>query len=133
VDTASKQRSVVCFSHDSSLLMSRVWLMEKMGCRVIPVTSETEFRETLHTYPVGLVVLCQSLTSEECRKADAFSRKHSPEARVLVLFITQQKYVPQGDGVLLDAQCGPATFLSTVRSMLPSLDGLAVDFPANVR
>ncbi len=126
MDTASKQLSVVCFSHDSSLLMSRVWLMEKMGCTVIPVTSETEFRETLRKYPVGLVVLCQSLTSEECRKADALSRKLSPEARVLVLFSTEQKWIPRGDGVLLDAQCGPATFLSTVRGMLPSLDGLAV-------
>ena len=113
--------SVLSFSRDSTLLMTRTLLLERAGCTVIGAANLQEFRTRLLSQPVDLILLCQSISAEECESAANFAREHAPSARLLLMFTRIGKCVPDQADVLLDAHAGPRVFVETAqRSRHPS-------------
>jgi hypothetical protein len=109
----------LCFSYDSLLLVTRQWLLEYLGCNVLSVMGQAEFREQILRTQVDLVIFCQSVSEEDCSRAAEFQRKHAPGARCVVMFASKYARAPEDACVMLDANCGPAEFLRFIGNMLP--------------
>ena len=113
------QPTVLCFSHDATLLKTRQWLLEREHYTVLGVMSQGDFRVEICRTTVDLVLLCQTLSAEECRNATNFAAEHAPAARFAVLRTSRNKATPDGDAVVVDVSNGPADFLCTIGRMLP--------------
>ncbi len=109
---------VLSFGHDQSLLVTRQLLLEKSGHSVVCATNTSEFRTLVLRTTFDLILLCQSISSEECESASRFAREYAPEARLLLMFVRVGKCVPDHADVLLDAQAGPKVFLETTQRIL---------------
>ena len=117
--TQSAPSTVLCFSHDATLLMTRQWMLQREHYRVLGVTSQADFRVEICRSSVDLVLLCQSLSEEECRNAVRFAAEHAPAARCAVLRTSSAKALPDGNVVGIEVGNGPVDFLQTIASMLP--------------
>ena len=111
---------VLLFSHDASLLMTRRLMLEHEGCKVATSSSLPEFRACLLRHSFDLILLCQSISPEDCEAASQWRREHAPLTRLLLMFTRVDKWMPEHADVLLDARAGPKAFLETARRMLAS-------------
>ena len=110
-------KSVLLFSRDQSLLLTRTLLLGREGCSVMSASEMPDFRAFLLSRPFDLVIVCQSITAEECASAADFVREHAPSARLLMMFARDERIPGQAD-VLLDAHAGPKAFVETATRML---------------
>lgn len=109
---------VLLFSHDSGLLLTRQLLLEREGCTVVNSSSMAQFRACVLSQSFNLIMLCQSITAEECEAACRFKQEHAPSARLLLMFTSVGKCMPEYADVLLDAHAGPRVFIETTQRML---------------
>ena len=116
----SGEKSVLLFTRDLSLMLTRTLLLERDGFTVMSASEMREFRACLLRRSFDLILLCQSLSAEECESAADFAREHAPSARLLVMFTRIGKCIPDHADVLLDAHAGPKVFLETAQRMLTS-------------
>lgn len=114
---------VLSFSRDATLLMTRTLLLERAGCVVDSASNLPEFRALLLSQPFKLILLCQSISPEECDSATQFAKEYAPSARLLLMFTRIGKCVPDQADVLLDAHAGPKVFLETAQRMLANSAG----------
>ena len=112
--------SVLSLSHDPTLLMTRMLLLQRAGCEVAGANSLQEFRACILRQSFDLILICQSMSSEECEAASSFAREFAPSARLLVLFTRIGKCIPEQADVLLDAHAGPRVLVETAQRMLGS-------------
>ena len=119
------ERSVLLFSNDQSLLLTRTLLLEREGCTVLSASKIPDFRTCLLSRSFDLILLCQSISAEECESAADFAREHAPLARLLVMFTRVGKCIPDHADVLLDAQAGPRAFIETAQRMLANFTSRA--------
>ena len=115
--------SVLSFSRDATLLMTRTLLLQRAGCTVVGASNLTEFRALLRSQPFELILLCQSISAEECDAAASYGREYAPSARLLLMFTRIGKCIPDQADVLLDAHAGPKIFLETAQRMLSNAAG----------
>jgi hypothetical protein len=119
MDYSSGQPVVLIFSSDEPLRKTRKWLLERDGYDVIPVATETEFRQRICEKQADLVVFCHTLTTAECERSVQFTEEHCPGARYLRLFAAQVTSQLPVDHVTLAISDGPEAFIQTVHKMLP--------------
>ena len=129
MDSPSITPVVLCFSHDFSLMLTRQWLLEKSKCRVLGAMSQPELLERLRQTHVDLVVLCQTLTADECRAALALAQEHSPATRCLVMYFTRAHWMWEGQASYLSSNQSPADFMRTVQQMLRPMPPSPVSSP----
>jgi hypothetical protein len=65
----SNQISVLIYGHDARLLESRKWVLQSWGYRALSVRSLAAINQVPLTPPIDLLVLCYSLSAEECESA----------------------------------------------------------------
>ncbi|MGI4853454.1 MAG: hypothetical protein ACRYF4_05310 [Janthinobacterium lividum] len=109
---------VLLFGHEASLLSSRKWLLARLECQCITVSTLAKYRQETLQGDLYLVILCQTLTSDEGVSASAFAAEHLPHIPLLVMFSRHFGYEPNQHYVLLDAASGPDAFLQTTKRML---------------
>ena len=108
----------MCFSHDWSLLITRQWLLERIGLAVISVMSEEEMRDKLKLISPDVIVLCQTLTSQECEDAVAMADRCSPTSRCVILCPNLNELSHKHKELSAGDMNSPATFLCAVQSLL---------------
>jgi hypothetical protein len=109
---------VLIFGHDTGLLVTRQLLLEREGCLVHVVRWVKEFRACVLGQAFELILLCQSLSPDECESASKFAREYAPTTRLLLMFTRVGKCIPEHADVLLDSLAGPKVFVETARRML---------------
>ena len=110
--------TVLCFSHDYSLLITRQMLLEKIDCAVLCAMGIPELIERLQWKPVDLIVLCQTLTQKECITAKEQLQMYAPHASCLIMYVTLSKWQEEADTERLNSSEGPLEFLRKVRELL---------------
>lgn len=75
--------SILVYGRDAILLQTRAWILEKAGHRVVSTMRELESNPL--SEPIGLMVLCHTLSPEERRKALLTLATRWPEAKRLQL------------------------------------------------
>jgi hypothetical protein len=117
---------VLIFGHDNGLLVTRQLLLERDGCQVHVVRWAKEFRTCVLGQTFELILLCQSLSPDECESAAKFAQEHAPTTRLLLMFTRVGKCIPEHADVLLDSLSGPKVFVETARRMLASASARAI-------
>ncbi|SEB72861.1 hypothetical protein [Terriglobus roseus] len=109
---------VLCFGNYAPLLMTRQRLLQREGYAALTVRSQADFRMEICRNTVALVLLCETLSDEERRKAVLFLVEYAPDARCAVLTAPGGDRMGQ-DLIAIDMCNGPVNFLQTIASMLP--------------
>jgi hypothetical protein len=105
--------SILLCGQDSLLLQTRQWVLEAAGYQV---RTTTEFSEVaLESDPVDLLILCHSLSLEECGRAFALASTRWPKIRCIVLPEGASACSEQMLCSVLDATGAPATSLPETR------------------
>jgi len=80
----SKTKQILLFGHDAMLLSTRKWLMDEYG-NVHLATDVDTLRALAERYSFDLVVVCHTVTAEECQQLLDAMQSRSPEANFLSL------------------------------------------------
>jgi DNA-binding response OmpR family regulator len=106
--------SVLLLGHDESLLQTRRWLLESNGLQVYIATHFPALNQTLEDHDVDLLILCHSLTAEECERAVAIVESHPPKLKVLALTTASSDFPVEKVDRVVNASDGPKTLLNIV-------------------
>ncbi len=116
--------SILLYGHDARLLETRRWILEGCDFQVRTVSSLLALHETISTRQIDVMILCHSLSSEECERALDVAHLNSPGIKTLVL--TAQDSICASaagdDDAVLDTWEGPRVLLDTVQKLLCTSD-----------
>ena len=113
-----QRRTALCYGHDALLLLTRQRMLMQLGCSCDTVMSDGDYEAQLWSAAPSLIVLCQSLTGEECGYAARFAAEHSPGSRLVVMFTRVDKCVPNQAHVMLTSSDGPKAFIKAMLDLL---------------
>ena len=110
--------SIVVFGHDEHLLATRQWVLQSRGYRVFTVSDASRLATIAPNLPVKLIIVCHSVSAEECAAVMALSTARWPSIEHLVLDADGSR-MPDGLlGQLLHTMDGPAKLLSVVNEII---------------
>jgi hypothetical protein len=109
---------ILCYGHDETLLLTRQKVLEMIGIPVSSVSKASEFRAKLLSMKPAVILLCQSLSPEECMDASAFAESASPSSKVLMMYSQPGKCQLAREHVELYWGDGPVALVSTVKRLL---------------
>ena len=109
--------SIVMYGRDARLLETRAWVLENAGHRVRTVSSLDALERMLPTEQTNLLVLCHTLSMEDCGRAIALTHPW-PRTKSLILTAGAKGCHAQIMGAALDTMDGPAQLVSTVGKLV---------------
>ena len=112
---------ILLFGNDFHLLESRQWVFESAGYEVYATTSFLALDHILGirpaSLPIDLMILCHSLSIEECNRARSLARARFPRMEIVILAVNScVLHSTEGDTVVDTAE-GPRTLLETVEDL----------------
>ena len=109
---------ILIYGRDAQLLDTRRMVLERSGARIWTATNLTDFDRIAGGILIDLIVLCHSLSTEECDHAQALARARWPLIQRLVLVTGQRGCYPDFSEQVVDAGLGPAYLLQTVTKLM---------------
>jgi hypothetical protein len=106
--------SILLYGRDSSLLNTRELILQRAGYRVFTATDLSEIDSVLQGESVDLLILCHSLTLEQCGRALAFCHSRWPFVKSLLLAAPGSWCAKGKRELVFEASAGPAELLATV-------------------
>jgi len=112
---------ILLFGNDSHLLESRQWVFESAGYEVYAATSFLALDHILANHPgslpIDLMILCHSLSTEECNRARSLALARFPKMEVVILAVHScVSHTIEGD-MVVDTAEGPRTLLENVEDL----------------
>ena len=114
---------VLCYGHDPLLLLTRERILKRLGYSCSTVMTVRDYQQALLRRTPGVILLCQTLDSEECSQAARLTAVHAPSSRLVVMYSVDLKCVPDNEYVLLPSGDGPEIFSRTMSNLLGRLTG----------
>ena len=110
---------ILIFGRDTTLLETRAWLLKRTGSPVLSATSLSEVEVISATRRISLLVICHSVSPEDCQSLLAALNQIQPDVKKLLM--TANTALPPLGQVerTQSAFDGPAALLATVQGMLP--------------
>jgi hypothetical protein len=118
MDDFACQDIILCYGHDEMLLATRQRILKKIGVRVDIASTESDYRQKLFGGDVAVVLLCQSLSTEECAGAAAFAKENSPSSKVLLMYTEPGDCDLQNENAEFFSGDGPLALVRTVVQLL---------------
>jgi DNA-binding NtrC family response regulator len=84
---------VLIFGHDAVLLESRQRVLEMAGFRVSATIEREDAKQIASTRKIDVLLLCQTLSQDECDEILIAARRHQPGMKHLYL-ATQSRFQP---------------------------------------
>jgi DNA-binding response OmpR family regulator len=110
--------SILIYGRDYDLLETRRLVLQKAGFQAWTVTNLADAEKITVTQPSDLLILCHSLSVEECEKALAMSHSRQPGMKNLVLMgAAPVRKLGQNDE-LMSSFDGPKALIATVNRLL---------------
>ena len=110
--------SVLVFGRDYQLVHTRSLILEKAGFHVRTASSLPDIQQ-LHSEPgVDVMVLCHSLSTQECAAALTLTHERWPLIQTIALVSGSSDCGSQSVDTVLEATEGPAKLISAVRRHL---------------
>jgi hypothetical protein len=114
----SRQSSILLYGHDRPLLETRIQVLELSGARIWVATNLAGFDQIIAVVAIDLVVLCHTLTQEECDAALVITNLYRPQVRSLLL-ISGLRGCQRGSAEqVVDTASGPGNLLRTVEHII---------------
>ena len=113
----SVMTSILMYGRDAHLLETRAWVLEQAGHRVRTALNLDTLKRMLSAEHTDLLVLCHSLSMEECGRSIAFTVPW-PRTKSLILTAGPKGCHDQIMGAVIDTMDGPAKLVSVVRELV---------------
>ena len=110
--------SVLLLGQDEQLLQTRRWVLESAGLQVYTATHFLALNRALADHQVDLLILCHSLTTEECDRAIAIVEAHPPKLKILALTTASSGTGATKADQAIDTAEGSKTLLSIVSGFM---------------
>ena len=108
---------IIVFGHDQSLLDTRTWVLEGAGYEVSQASHLAELEQTADERTVALVVMCHTLSGEECSET-RMSLDHRPEIKCLLITANRPLSSQAHREPAISAFDGPKALLEMVGKLL---------------
>jgi DNA-binding response OmpR family regulator len=109
--------SILIYGRDANLLETRAQVLEQAGHRVRTVASLDALHRMLSTEQADLLILCHSLSMEDCGRSIALTIRW-PQTKSLILTVGLKGYDAQIEGLVLDMMNGPTKLVSAVGKLV---------------
>ena len=109
---------ILIFGRDSTLLETRGWLLGRTGALILSATSLIETEKIAAGHKISLLVICHSVSQEDCEQLLSVVDRLQPGVRKL-LMTANTSLGPLGQKErTLSAFAGPEALLETVGTLL---------------
>jgi CheY-like chemotaxis protein len=110
----SLHASIIVCGRDPQLVETRRWILEQSGANVLTAADPAELAAIGPQEPVDLIILCHSLSAEQCDRAISVCATRWPQAQSLLLVQGQGGRDRAGSDAIFDTTRGPALLLQAV-------------------
>lgn len=115
-----KNISILVYGRDPQLLETRQWVLERAGYRVSTATELSDIAQLVPLDQICLLILCHTLSMEECGRAIALVHTRWPQVETVVLIAGQTGCRPVSSSEVVDAMEGPVKLLNAVAKLVSS-------------
>ena len=120
------QDIILCYGHDEALLGTQQQVLEEMGIPISFATTLPSFHDRICTGQPALIVLCHTLSAEECAREVSFATEHSPASKLLImysktggyLYSKPEQYHLHNEHAEFFSVDGPA-LMATLKNLIP--------------
>jgi DNA-binding response OmpR family regulator len=124
VRTMPSPASIFVYGRDPQLLETRRWVLERSGARVWTATELSEFDQVASSEAIDLIILCHSLSMEECGRALEMAHSRWPGVQSLLMMSELSDRYTVSDQIA-DVWRGPDYLLQTVAKLIGDEHALA--------
>jgi DNA-binding response OmpR family regulator len=110
-------KSILVFGADAMLLDTRRRVLESAGFGVTSSTTLQETERALREQTAALLLLCPTLSTEDCERAIALAHAVNRSIVTLALATTSSPCTVKSD-VVVDSMSGPKKLVETVQTIL---------------
>jgi hypothetical protein len=111
---------VVCVGNDVLLLQTRGWILERRF-RVTTAKGLTELAAQITEDSFDVLILCQTLSMEECEAAMSLVHSQSPSVRIMRITKSRSAVFNLENEMRFDQARGPQAFLDCVSELVCSI------------
>jgi hypothetical protein len=115
----TERQTALCYGHYDTLLLTRQRILEMLGLLVEVALTPAEFRQKLLDNDVSLILLCHSLSTEECLSAAALANEKRPTAKLITMQNRFGECHLRQNGFAFPIEDGPAALIRAVKQLLP--------------
>ena len=108
---------VLLYGNDETLLTTRSWILTKSGFLVDRATSADEVERKVAEHRPEVLILCHTLSSEECRRVGQIATQSQLLMRTLVLATRFSGCTPNLPSTLFVVSPDPQRLISTVQDL----------------
>jgi DNA-binding response OmpR family regulator len=116
---------ILVYGSDELLLGTRTMVLENAGFQVFSAISSDGAESIMKSGEVALVVLCHSLSEQQCEAALDFAKRQRPALNTLVLTASGSPCSERTTGAVLSAFDGPRKLVETVQDLLDCVQSKA--------
>jgi DNA-binding response OmpR family regulator len=110
--------SVLVFGRDHQLVHTRSLILEKAGFHVRTAASLPDIQQLLSQPSMDVMLLCHSLSRQECDEALIMTQERWPLIQTIALVSGSSDCGSSSADAVMEASDGPAKLISAVRSHL---------------
>jgi DNA-binding response OmpR family regulator len=110
--------AILIYGNDPQLLKTRQWVLEVYGYEVWAASNFSKVQRTIEVNRIDLLMLCHSLSSEECGRAIAIPKPLWPGMKSMVLTAAFLDRHSQLSIRIFDTMDGPAKLVATVKKLI---------------
>ena len=114
--------SVLIYGHNSSLLETRSWILEKAGFAVNRADSLAQVERLLAGGRKDVLLLCHTLSTEDCVAVERMLEGLCPALKVLALMTRTEACHGPVDASLLSLPTEPSRMVTTLQQLLQGYD-----------
>jgi DNA-binding NtrC family response regulator len=110
--------SVLVFGRDYQLVITRSLILEKAGFHVRTATSVPDIQQLLSEPTMDVMVLCHSLSPQDCDEALLITHQRWPNMQTVALVSGSSSCGSEAADAIMEATEGPAKLINAVRARL---------------
>ena len=114
------QLSILIYGRDHGLMDTRRWVLELAGYRVFTAQSLVEAGKIATLEPISLLLLCHTLSVEDCQMALELADSVRPGMKRLLMTASKPRGLQESHDRILSAFDGPRALIAAVRELLAS-------------
>lgn len=110
--------SILCYGHDRMLVRTRQQIFQRAGFRSQMAATEEALHSYFAEYAIDVLVICHSVTLDECESAKQLAHGQADQTLVLVLDKHTCKSRGEGADGAFDTLHGPERLLCRLNALL---------------
>lgn len=111
--------SILVYGREPGLLLSRTWVLQAAGFHAQPAGNLCEARKAAGSRAVDLLVLCHTLSSEDCRDALTWADSLPGMKRIVLTSGATSASIPPNE-VVLSQFAGARELVAVTQRLLPT-------------